>query len=112
MGCDYYICKVLYIYYNENGYIKHEISREGRYYNYDEDHYDEDEDDYDMKINEYFQSVLIPRIKPIVIYENHLFNKPICKTKYKKVIENILRISDKKWSEIVKIMKVEERCER
>jgi len=60
MVCDYYICKFLYIYYNENEYIKHELIRECRYYNEDAVDYDGDEDNYDRKMAAYYQFILTP----------------------------------------------------
>lgn len=46
MGCDYYIAKVLLIYYNDDDYLVIELKREKCYYVFQ---YDEDYDDYDDK---------------------------------------------------------------
>jgi len=50
MGCDYYIIKLLRIYYNDSGndYLEIEIDRERGYF--DDFQFDEDADDYDDKL--------------------------------------------------------------
>lgn len=109
MGCDYYILKVLHIYYNDTDYFRVEIDRENGYYNYQ---YDEDEDDYENKVSEYIKQCLIPLMKPIVIYDNNMFNKSTSEIKYKSIIENKMNNSGKTWSDITKIIKVESKYER
>jgi len=49
---------------------------------------------------------------PILIYNNGKFNKPITEAKYKYIIEDILINNGKKWSDVIKIIKVEKRYER
>jgi hypothetical protein len=110
MGCDYYILKLLQIYYNDNDFLEIELDRERGYY--DDFQFDEDADDYDEKINEHIQQILIPKVDPIIIYKNNAFNKSSCESKYKTLVENKLKKYDKKWEEIIKIIKVEERHER
>jgi len=110
MGCDYYILKLLRIYYKENEYLETELDREKGYY--DDCQFDEDADDYEEKLNEYIQQMLTPRIEPIIIYSNGKFNKSSCESKYKTLIENIITKDNKQWCEITKIIKVEERRER
>ena len=112
MGCDYYIVKYLCIYFNDkdNDVLNFEIERERGYFG---DHLgDEDEDDYEKKRDEYLKNVLTPQTKPITIYNNGVFNKPMSETKYKSIIEGLIRDSGKKWSEITKIIKEEGRYER
>ena len=111
MGCDYYILKVLRIYYNKNNYhyFSIELNRQKCYYNYD---YDEDEEDYEPKVNNYIKTCLIPLMKPIIIYNNDKFNKSMYETKYKSMIENEMNNHGKIWSDIIKIIKVESRFER
>jgi len=109
MGCDYYIAKLLNIYYNDIDYLVVELERERGYYYFQ---YDEDSHDYDDKINEYIKYCLTPEMKPIIIYSNKSFNKVNYETKYKILIENEINNSGKKWCEIIKIIKVEERFER
>ena len=110
MGCDYYIVKLLHIYYNDDDQVVTiELERQRGYYHYD---YDEDEDDYESKVDEYIKYVLTPEMNPINIYTNCEFNKPLFETKYKTLVENKLSTNGKKWSEITKIIKVEERYER
>ena len=109
MGCDYYIIKFLNIYYNDIDYLVIELDREKGYYNFQ---YDEDCDDYTDKENEYIKNCLTPEMKPIIIYINNSFNKINSETKYKILIENEINKSGKKWCEITKIIKVEDRFER
>lgn len=109
MGCDYYILKVLKIFFNDNDkdYLEVELDRKRGYYEYDK--YDEDEEDYQEKMNEYIKITLTPRMKPILIYNNNSFNTSTFEIKYKTTVENELHDYDKKWSEITKIVKVEVR---
>jgi len=110
MGCDYYILKLLRIYYNDNDYLEIEINREKGYYN-DID-VDEDADDYDEKVCEYMEEVLKPTTEPIVIYSNNNFNKLSCQSKYESLVTSEINKNNKTWNEIKKIIKVEERYER
>jgi hypothetical protein len=110
MGCDYYILKLLRIYYNDNDYLELEIDRVRGYYN-DAD-FDEDADDYEEWLNEHIKQMLTPKIAPIVIYNNNRFNKSSCESKYKMLVENEINKCGKTWSDVTKIIKVEERHER
>ena len=112
MGCDYYISKVLRVYYNTIEYLSIEIDRKKGYFSdiiWDED---EDDEEYDRKQEEYLKDVLTPKTKPIIIYNEGAFNKSNTETKYKSIIEERLNICGKKWSDIIKIIKVEVRFER
>jgi chromosomal replication initiation ATPase DnaA len=110
MGCDYYIVKVLQIYYNDTEYMECELERERGYFYCDK--FDEDEDDYEEQINEYIKDILTVQMKPIQIYENNSFRKLLFETKYKDIVENELKDNGKKWCEITKIVKIEKRYER
>jgi len=111
MGCDYYILKLLRIYYNKDEYLEVELDRKRGYY--DDLQFDEDAEDYEEKMNEYTKQILTPKTNPIIIYTNETnFNKLSCKEKYKTLVENEINKHSKKWCEITKIIKVEERCER
>jgi hypothetical protein len=109
MGCDYYIVKSLHIYYNDNDYFEIELDRERGYYH---DMYDEDQEDYDEKINEYIKHILTPKVKPIIIYNNNCFSKSLLEMKYKSLVETEINKYNKKWNEIIKIIKIESRYER
>jgi hypothetical protein len=118
-SCDYYITKVLQLYYNDNNdnnynndnkYEEIELKREKGYYCYDL--YDEDEENYEEMINDYKNSILIPQAKPIILYMNGNFNKPASEEKYKPRIDYELISMKKKWSDITKIIKVEKRFAR
>ena len=104
MGCDYYIQKVLRIYFNDE-FLSFEVDRERGYFNYMSDEDDE------TKMDEYIKHVLTPKTEPIIIYNNG-FNKPTSEKKYKSIIERLLNDSGKSWSEITKIIKIEVRYER
>jgi hypothetical protein len=112
MGCDFYILKLLHIYYNDTEYLEVELNRQRGDYIFDEDS-DEDvsDEDYHIRINEFVKQTLTPKMKPIVIYNNN-FNKYYFESKYKALVENEINKYDKKWSEIIKIIKVEKRRER
>jgi hypothetical protein len=108
MGCDYYILKVLHIYYNETDYLDIELNREkGYYYSYDSD-----EENYEDKVSDYINDILTPKMKPIMLYENNNFIQPSFETKYKTIIDNEINKNNMRWSHIHKIVKVEERYER
>jgi hypothetical protein len=110
MGFDYYIIKVLQVYYSETEYFDFELERQrANFYN---DLYDEDEDNYDEKLEAYKKSMLTPQMEPIIIYSNGVFNKPSCERKYKSHIEYEIKYIGKNWSDIIKILKVEKRFER
>jgi len=110
MGCDYYITKVLQIYYNETEFFEFVLDKEKGYFNYD--NFDEDDDNYEENVKSYIKSVLTPQTQPIILYNNGKFNKPNTEKKYKVLIEFLLTDNKKEWSDIIKIIKVEERFER
>jgi hypothetical protein len=107
MGCDYYIQKVLRIYF-EDDYLSFVVDTERGYYM---DIYDEDEEDYETNVNEYIKQCLTPKMEPIIIY-NGAFNKSNYDTKYKSIVESLIKDCGKKFSDITKIIKVEVRYER
>ena len=109
MGCDYYILKVLHIYYNETDYLDFELNREKGYYYYS---YDSDEENYEDKVSEYINDILTPKMKPIMLYENNNFIQPSFETKYKTIVDNEINKNNMRWGHIHKIVKVEERYER
>lgn len=109
MGCDYYIVKLLHVYYNDSNYLEVELQRTRGYYVEDPEDLDEDEEDSDERMNNYVSYTLTPKMKPIMIYNNG-FSKPHFESKYKSLVENILITTyNRTWSEITKIIKVEER---
>lgn len=109
MGCDYYIAKVLYIYYKNNDYLPIELYRDGGDYLFD---FDIDDIDYEKKISEYKDNILTSRFDPIIIYDNYNFRNNTFENKYKLLIEKHITKYNIKWSDIRKIIKVEERYER
>jgi len=109
MGCNYYVLKILQIYYSENNYFEIELDRIRGYYN--DDQYDEDEDDYEDKLQQYVKYTLTPKMKPILIYNNNSFNKLSSEKKYKTRVEKIINSMSHNWSDITKIIKIEKRHE-
>lgn len=114
MGCDYYIDKELHIYDHNNYIFSHiQLEHEKGYYWFthllDED---EDEDGYYEELSEYIKEQLTPRMKPIVIYSNKNFNKLSFENKYKKMIENDLKLYNKTLDDVYQIIKIENRYER
>lgn len=108
MGCDYYIQKILRIYFEDNDYLSFVVDRErGYYFNI----YDEDEEDYETKLNEYIKECLTPKMDPIIIYDNQ-FKNSTYETKYKSIVENFMKDCGRLFSDITKIIKVEVRSER
>ena len=52
------------------------------------------------------------RMKPIIIYNNNNFNQLSFDIKYRNIIENEINKYNKKWYEVTKVVKIEERYER
>jgi hypothetical protein len=111
MGCDYYIVKVLQVYY-QDGDFEIEVERQRRYFDYENENFDEDEDNYEKKLAQYKLVVLTPCIPPITIYANKEFNKEITEIKYKELVEAELSNRNIEWSALNQIIKVELRYER
>ena len=112
MGCDYYIDKNLHIYdYNDKEISYINVEHERGYYWF-MSVLDEDEDGYDAELAQYIKDILTPTIKPIVIYSNNTFNKLSFENKYKKIIEDEIKIFNKTLNDVKKILKIEYRYER
>jgi hypothetical protein len=111
MGCDYYILKVLKIYFSKNDVLEIELARIREYYSDFDAGWDEDVDseNYEVTSKEYDIYTLTPKMKPIIIYSDSSFGKLSFETKYKNIIENEIVKNGKKWSDITKVIKVEER---
>jgi hypothetical protein len=112
MGCDYYIDKNLDIYdYNDTLITIINVEHERGYYWFGS-LLDEDEDGYDAELAQYIKDILTPNMKPIVIYSNNTFNKLSSENKYKKIIEDDIKLFNKTLNDINKIIKTENRYER
>ena len=107
MGCDFYIIKLLRVYTSDSAYVEIELDRERGYY--DDFQFDEDADDYDEKLSEHIRELLTPKVEPITIYSNNSWNKSSCEVKYKERIVDEITKHNKQWSDVVKVIKVEER---
>ena len=59
-----------------------------------------------------FVSIYLKRTSAGTLRANNSFNKVNSETKYKLLIENEINKANKKWCEITKIIKVEDRFER
>lgn len=112
MGCDYYIDKDLHVYdYNNIIFSYINLEHERGYYWFSS-LLDKDEDGYDNELSEYIKNKLEPNMKPILIYSNSIFVKLSYENKYKKLIEDNLKLYKKTWNDVNKIIKVENRYER
>ena len=112
MGCDYYIDKNLHIYDYDDREISYiNVEHEKGYYFF-VSILDEDEDGYEAELEKYIKDKLTPYMKSIVIYSNNAFNKISFENKYKKPIEDELKIVNKIWDDVNKIIKIESRYER
>jgi hypothetical protein len=112
MGCDYYIEKELQIYYHNETIFSYIILQRDQGYYWFSSALDEDEDGYEREFAEYMKQELEPRMKPILIYENNTFQKSSFERKYTQMIEHDLHLSKKTWTDINKILKIENRYER
>ncbi len=103
MGCDYYICKMVCIYFDDfiENKLTIEIERKRGYFNNSDEDY-----------NEYKKKCLTPVDKPIIIYSNNNFIKQLYEDKYKNIIGHEIRKYNKEWHEISKIVQIETRFER
>jgi len=110
MGCDYYIDKDLILFFH-NDFRRNINLEQDRGYFY-EINIDSDEEDYERKQEESVKKQLTPQMKPILIYENNQFSKPVYEEKYKDLILHYLSKWDKTWTDIQKIVKSESRYER
>jgi hypothetical protein len=112
MGCDYYIDKNLELYdYNDTMFSWINLEHERGYYWF-RSLLDEDEDGYETEFDVYIEKILEPSMKPIVLYSNNTFNKLSSESKYKKIIEDEIKLFNKTWNDVSKILKVENRYER
>ena len=112
MSCDYYIDKDLDVYDNNNIIFSYINLEHERGYYWFGSLLDEDEDGYDNELSQYIKNTLEPNMKPILIYSNNTFVKLSYENKYKKLIEDDLKLYKKTWNDIKKIIKVENRYER
>jgi hypothetical protein len=107
MGCDFYIYKKLYIYYkNKEKMMITLSSNQGWFYDCN---LDSDEVNYEKKLKKSENEQLKPSHDPIIIYKDDSFINKNLEIKYKEFIEDSLKIN---WTDIDKIVKVEERWER
>ena len=112
MGCDYYIDKDLHIYdYNDKFLSSINLEHERGYYWFIS-LFDEDEEGYDKELAEYIENKLEPSMKPVVIYSNNTFNKLSSENKYKKIVEDEIKLYNKTWNDVSKILKIENRYKR
>ena len=111
MSCDYYIDKNLHLYdYNDREISWINVEHEKGYYWFSS-LLDEDEDGYDTEFATYIENILKQKMKPIVIYKNNTFNKLSSENKYKKIIEEELKLCNKTLNDVSKIIKIENKYE-
>ena len=109
MSCDYYIDKNLNIYDHNDEVFSHINLEHERGYYWFISSLDKDEDGYDSEYAQYIESILEPRMKPILIYSNNTFNKLSFEQKYKKMIEDDIKRFNKSLSDVKQIIKIEDR---
>ena len=110
MGCDYYIFKILRIYYINEPFCSDIIlSRENGYYYY---YGDEDHPDYQIDHEDYVSRQLELSMRPILVYTNNSYLSENLKNKYSKIIEETIENDSQNTKNIIKVVKVEEREER
>ena len=120
MGCDYVISKMLYVHYCNSGekmdgemdtkFFVIELSRIGAYFV--DDFFDIYDPDYEAKLRENEAKQLTPNMQPIVLYEDGRFKTALYESKYKQMIETEMSVYDTQWSDIIKVVKMEERYRR
>ena len=102
----YYVMTVLRVYYNETDYLHLILQRDVRtFYCYA----DEDNIMYEQEKLESKKKQLEVYPKPILIYENHRFYKPLCEKKYKEMVQSLINEYGKNWDDVTRIVKVEEK---
>ena len=105
---EFFIEQNLHVHYkNELAYSIINLTRKTRSYN--TDMYDEDSPDYDKNMEDYIQRNLKPYTEPIVIYSDSAFLKTLYIEKYKNVVQGKLNRDRKKWVDVDRILKVEDR---
>ena len=105
---EYFIEKNLHVHYkNDLAYSIINLTREKR--SYYKDMYDEDSLDYDINMEDYIQRHLKSYTEPIVIYSDSAFLKTLYIEKYKNVVQVKLNRDRKKWVDVDRILKVEDR---
>lgn len=105
----YHELNVLRVYYNERDYLRLILNNTefSRIINADED-----DITYEEQVIQEKESHLKVLNKPIYIYIKPNFIKPLCEKKYKNDITKFLAEHGKRWDEITKIVKIEEKIER
>ena len=105
----YYDSQNLRIYYNKNDYLVIELHRD-TFLRPVRGDIDEDDENYEQKkedhLKEWFEYWFSNRKDDIVIYNNNSFTKELTETKYRTLVENEITKHEKKWCDIVKIVKV------
>ena len=75
-------------------------------------HYaDQDDLNYEEEVKRLLNVRLTVYTQPITIYETPNFNKPLCEEKYRNLVQDLTIKNGKKWEDIVKIVKMEDRME-
>lgn len=109
---DYYIDKDLHILDYTDSLLSYiNLHKEKKYYCF-YSILDEDDDGYDTDFTQYKKEVLEPSMKPIVIYSNKKFHKLSFENKYKQIVEDKLKLSNKSLNDVSKIINVEHRYEK
>jgi hypothetical protein len=117
MRCDYYIQQNLIIHFNDNscGCIK--LWRDRAYYSEIDifNHFMIDKNIENSNLTEWEkikQYHLLPKSKPLIIYNNHTFTDADLSNQYKLMVEHRMNMYDSnRWNDIKHIIISEERYE-
>jgi len=118
MGCDYYIEKNLYIYYNDNSFNYINLKRDRVYYsdiiNHDFSMSIKSPDSNLSELEKIKQYILIPKKLPFLVFSNDTFTNFYVCNKFKKMVEyemkNNQNNQNKTWNDVKDIVILEERC--
>jgi len=106
----YYVLSLLRVYFREEDTDHLDLVLDKKVFKFYHD-VDPDDSNYEEKVEKIRNMHLTVYTQPIIIYENPNFNKPLCEEKYKNLVNDLVSNNGKKWEDIVKIVKMEERIE-
>ena len=107
----YYVLSLLRVYYRGEDHTEHlDLVLGKKVIKFCHD-VDPDDSNYEEKVEKIRNMHLTVYTQPITIYETPNFNKPLCEEKYKNLVNDLVSMHGKKWEDIVKILKMEERIE-
>ena len=106
----FYVLTLLRVYYRGLDTDYFDLVLEKKVFKFCHD-VDPDDTNYEDKVEKIRNMRLTVYTEPIIIYEPPHFNKPLCEEKYRNLVQDLTTKNGKKWEDIVKIVKLEERIE-